>query len=552
MGGSGGSVVGSLFGGFVGGAMQADATRMAARTSANAYKYAIATQKEMAEQARKDVVDTLTPALSEYNQGIIDAQDQIIAGTADIMNILQQYTGNADQILTTSGADAQKAILGSSAYASGIPASQFNSMYSQVESLPASQRTAAMNQLSTALTTGAQQAASGTTGTNVAQQAATATTGVTPQQATTLSETATQEAAATGVQPAQTQAADQMPAIAATAIGDTGTGYYGAMSNLQQGYTTAQQALNLGTAQARADITSGTQNTLAQLATTEQNALSQLSPYTTTGEAALQQEAALSGALGAEAQQAAIDAYIESPGQAYLRQQQEKALLRNQAAVGGLGGGNVLTALQEQAMSIASTQQQQYLENLRSLATRGQEAATTGAGITTQTGLAGAELTANTSTVLAQLAQQYGISSAELAQMTSSEMAQLASATGINLANIQQATAAARAGLQTELGSSLASVKAQSTSDIANLTSTAATNTLASQQTLAQTLANIATGAGSNISSLQAAQGQSLAAGQYLQGQAIAQTLQGLGQAASYYNTGDNESNTTSTWTGTA
>lgn len=526
-------------------AIQSSSARSAAKTSARAYQAGISTQQQMASEARSDILDRMVPSLERYNAGIRNAQSEIANGTADVMQILQEYTGNADQIITQAGADAQKAIMGSSASAAGVPASQFNSMYNQAQALPPTARTQAFDQMNQAFSTGAQQAATtGGTGTNVAQQAATSATGTTPAQAVAATTTAVNQAATMGVQPTQTPAANQMPMLQTAAIGDTGTGYLGAMGNLQQGYSTAQQALNLGTAQARADLTGGTQSALSQLASTKTEALGQLSPYTTAGESALQQEAALSGALGAEAQQAAIDAYIESPGQAYLRQQQEKALLRNQAAIGGLGGGNVRTALQEQAMNIASTQQQQYLENLRSLATRGQEAATTGAGITTSTGLAGAEITANIGNVLAQLAQQYGISSANLAQMSSSEMAQLANATGINLSTLTQATAAAKAGLQTELGSGLAQATATKTSAIADLIQTGATNTMNTQQNISQMLANLATGTGTNITNLQLGQGQSLAAGQYLQGQALASGLQGLGQAALYANTGGTSSGT--------
>ncbi len=62
------------------------------------------------------------------------------------------------------------------------------------------------------------------------------------------------------------------------------------------------------------------------------------------------------GLRGADAEQGAINSFIESPGQAFLRKRAERALLRNSSAVGGLGGGNVLTALQEQGVGIAANQ----------------------------------------------------------------------------------------------------------------------------------------------------------------------------------------------------
>ena len=48
-----------------------------------------------------------------------------------------------------------------------------------------------------------------------------------------------------------------------------------------------------------------------------------------------------------EQQQQAFAAFSESPGQRFLRDRQEKALLRNAASIGGLRGGNVRTAQQQ-------------------------------------------------------------------------------------------------------------------------------------------------------------------------------------------------------------
>lgn len=99
-------------------------------------------------------------------------------------------------------------------------------------------------------------------------------------------------------------------------------------------------------------------------------------PYVQPGREAFQQTAALSGALGPEQEQQAINQFMESPGQAFLRQRAERALLRNQAAIGGLGGGNVRQALQEQAIGIAAQQQQQRLANLGAISDVGMGALT--------------------------------------------------------------------------------------------------------------------------------------------------------------------------------
>lgn len=86
-----------------------------------------------------------------------------------------------------------------------------------------------------------------------------------------------------------------------------------------------------------------------------------IEPFAQTGIAALGSRAALAGLGGAEAQQAALGQLSESPGQRFIRERQQRALLRNASAIGGLGGGNIRTALQEQAAGFAL----QDLENQR-------------------------------------------------------------------------------------------------------------------------------------------------------------------------------------------
>ncbi len=78
----------------------------------------------------------------------------------------------------------------------------------------------------------------------------------------------------------------------------------------------------------------------------------------------------------AEQQQAAFARFADSPGQQFLRDQQERSLLRNTAAIGGLGGGNVRTALQTQAFGRAQTDYQNQLNRLAALSGTGQTAAT--------------------------------------------------------------------------------------------------------------------------------------------------------------------------------
>lgn len=579
-------------GGFemIGSLLQGEASKKAARTQADALIKSQEMVREAADEAKGEILDRYVPALGEYRAGIQDAQTQIADGTADIMRILGQTTANADMMLAQTGIDAERALMGSTASSQGMSMVDFNNQYQTIQAAPPTARREMTNNFQQALQQqqarddAAAAAGAGAEGgpatgyadtsplsardrsneqyygsegnilggnvpqdpVSLAQQAVANDPMLSEGNRAALTEASLRRAAAEGSVPGgiTTQPVSRVPLeerqsyeaaapVSAPAMSTEGIGFAGAMGNLQSGYDTAQSALDASIAQSRADVTGQTSQALQQLAETRESGLGRYQPYSEAGQAAIGREASLSGAMGHEAQQQAIDAYIESPGQQYLREQQERSLLRNQAAIGGLGGGNVRTALQEQAMGIASTQQQQYLENLRSLATRGQQVAGAEANIIGQTGLAGAQITQDAGPILAQLSQQYGISSSNLAQLTSSQMAQLAQQTGMQVADLRKAVGAARAGLQTELGSGLASAQAAGTSALADLTQTSASAGLTSEQNVATMLANLATGAGSSIAGLEAARGSSLAAGDYLQGQAWGSALSGLGQSAS-------------------
>lgn len=114
------------------------------------------------------------------------------------------------------------------------------------------------------------------------------------------------------------------------------------------------------------------------------------------GEAAGTELNALLGLAGTEEEQAALGRFNESPGQAFLRERQERALLRSTAATGGLQGGNVQTALQEQAFGIASQQLGERKNRLAGVAQLGAtgtaQAAEIGAGISS--GIARTQLAA--------------------------------------------------------------------------------------------------------------------------------------------------------------
>lgn len=97
----------------------------------------------------------------------------------------------------------------------------------------------------------------------------------------------------------------------------------------------------------------------------------QYQPYQQAGKAALDEYQAYLGLSGADAAAKAQARFNESPGQRFLRERQEKSLLRNASAMGGLRSGRTATALQEQAAGIASTYEGQYLDRLYGLSGQG-------------------------------------------------------------------------------------------------------------------------------------------------------------------------------------
>ena len=104
-------------------------------------------------------------------------------------------------------------------------------------------------------------------------------------------------------------------------------------------------------------------------------------PFVERGNVAGERLLELIGLRGIEAEQGAIDDFTESPGQRFLRERQERAVLRNASATGGLRGGNVLQELQRQAFGRASTRLDNRTSLLERIASGGQNAATNQAGI---------------------------------------------------------------------------------------------------------------------------------------------------------------------------
>jgi hypothetical protein len=145
-------------------------------------------------------------------------------------------------------------------------------------------------------------------------------------------------------------------------------------------------------------------------------------PYREVGQEAAQRQAALTGALGPEAQQQAFDEYQSSPALGYLQEQSERALMRNAAAMGGLGGGNVRQDLTKLTADLYGQDFQNQVSRLGDIATRGYGAAGTSAG-----------LGQNMATGIGNL----GATGAGYQMQTGRDISNAQSQTAVNMANLQ-------------------------------------------------------------------------------------------------------------------
>jgi len=315
----------------------------------------------------------------------------------------------------------------------------------------------------------------------------------------------------------QQAAAEQRRQEAAAALP---TGLLGAEQALQGAFSGAAGAIDRGINQARGDITGARAGALADIGQSfgqAQNILNTLrtdanegfageqarfNQFAEEGAGASQQQAALSGALGPNAQRQAFADFAESPGQAFLRERAERALTRNAAATGGLRGGNVLSELQRQAMGFAQQDLNNQFERLGQVANRGFQAAGQQAGLGSQN----IGLLAQLGGDRANLASQQGQISAGIRGESGNILAQLANqlGTGIADAGLQTGSQLANARLQT--GNQLANVLGNSNNLLAQLLQqqgSGAANIIGSNTgALGSGLAQVGTAAGGQVSGL--------------------------------------------------
>ena len=100
-----------------------------------------------------------------------------------------------------------------------------------------------------------------------------------------------------------------------------------------------------------------------------------MQPYMDAGANSLQQQQALSGALGPEAQQAAYDSVQNSAGFQSALNQGETSLLQNASATGGIRGGNTAGAMAQYAPQLLNQAIDQRYSQLGGLTQMGQASA---------------------------------------------------------------------------------------------------------------------------------------------------------------------------------
>ena len=244
-------------------------------------------------------------------------------------------------------------------------------------------------------------------------------------------------------------------------------------------------------------------------------------------------QAALSGAQG---QQAFDEAFINDPGQAFLRQQGLDAVANQAAATGGLGGGEVLRELTRFGQGNAAQNIQQQIQNLGALSNQGLQAAaqqgqflsqagqqqgnlaSTNAQLGTQANIASAGNRLNAAGQRAGIQSALGQQAANTFIGTGQDIGQARFQTGRDLASQIGQSTSALSGLANQQGSGLSDIIGAGGSNLANLLSGAGQFDAGQQMQLAQLLSNISSGQGSQLSNIALGQGNANAQAALAQG----------------------------------
>lgn len=190
--------------------------------------------------------------------------------------------------------------------------------------------------------------------------------------------------------------------------------------------------------------------------------ISNIEQFTGAGAKAQQLQAALIGALGPEAQAAAMQQYQESPALAYMQEQAERAVTRNAAATGGTQGGNVLKELQRQAIGLSQQDFNQRIAQLGDLSRMGLESATRGGSLRGRQAELGSEFMAREALSNQDMAGRYGLTQGQMDLQTNLANQAMEGRFGELNAQLQQQRDLAEA----QIGADMARLGAGMTTDI--------------------------------------------------------------------------------------
>jgi len=239
------------------------------------------------------------------------------------------------------------------------------------------------------------------------------------------------------------------------------TGFRGGIDALRQGSNVATQNINQG--------------------------VTGLNQFAQPGAQAFNQQAALTGASGVDAQQQAFADFNASPGQQFLREQGEQSIINQSAALGGLGGGDVRRELARFGTGLA---QQDFGNQFNRL------------GQVSGQGLQAQGQIGNLFGQQAGLSQQTGANAANLFRGTGQDIAGFRSQAGRDIASQIGQSTSALSNLSNQQGAGLSDIIGGGAGNIANLLSGSGQFNSQQQAQLAQLLANISTGAGTQLSNI--------------------------------------------------
>ena len=253
------------------------------------------------------------------------------------------------------------------------------------------------------------------------------------------------------------------------------TGLIGAEQALQGGLQGSLAGLQTGIGGARRDV----RGQLAQ----GRAGLGRLNQFVGAGQQSQQLQAALSGALGPDAQRQAFADFTASPGQQFLQQRGEQAVLRNASALGGLGGGRVQQELQRQGIGFAQQDFANQFDRLGQLTGQGLTAAGQSAGL-------GAQLAGQGAGLLGNLGLQGGLQASRLAAQTGRDLAFGRTRAGEQIAGGISGTTSALSNLANQQGIGVSGLLGETGGNLAGLLAGTAQEQAAGQQALAQLLAS--------------------------------------------------------------